>query len=125
MNFRNLATFTALVCCALTVIWAFAPNTLLSTWGVDFSYPVGLVGRRSAALFAGLGIMLFQARLAEPSPARSAIVAGFIVASITLACLGIFELTMGHARLGILSAVAVEFGLGISFIYVARKQSPQ
>ncbi|HTD04456.1 hypothetical protein [Undibacterium sp.] len=125
MNFKNLATLTALLCCMLALIWAFAPDILLSSWGVDFSHPVGLVGRRSAALFAGLGIMLFQTRVAEPSPARSAIVAGLIVANIALACLGIFELTTGHARLGILSAVVVEFALGASFIYVGRKQSPQ
>jgi hypothetical protein len=45
----------------------FAPNLLLSSWDVDFSYPVGLVGRRGAALFAGIGVMFFWARNAEPS----------------------------------------------------------
>lgn len=125
MNFRNLTSFTALVCCALALVWALFPNILLATWGVDFSSSAGLVGRRSAALFAGLGIMLFQARGAEPSPARSAMVSGLIFANIALACLGIFELTTGHARIGILSAVVAEFALGASFIYVGRKQSPQ
>ncbi len=125
MNFRNLAIFTALVYCTLAVIWAFAPNILLLTWGVDFSSSTGLVGRRGAALLAGLGIMLFQARVAEPSPARSAMVSGLIFANIALACLGIFELTTGHAQPGILSAVVAELALGASFIYVGRKQSPQ
>jgi len=125
MNFRNLALFTALVYCALALIWALAPNILLSTWGVDFSYPTGLVGRRNAALLAGLGIMLFQARAAQPSPARSAMVSGLIFANIALACLGIVELTTGHAQLGILVAVIGEFALGVAFIYVGRKPSPQ
>ena len=120
MNFRNLVIFTATLFGMLAVICAFAPDILLSAWGVGFSYPVALVCRRSAALFAGLAVMLFRAREAEASPVRSAIVTGLIVTNITLACLGIFELTTGHAQPGILSAVAVEFALGLSFI----KKSP-
>ena len=78
MNFKNIATVSALICFALALIWTLAPNVLLAMWGVDFSYSVGLVGRRGAALFAAIGIMLFAARNAEPSSARSALVSGFV-----------------------------------------------
>lgn len=123
MNFRNLAIVAALVCFTLALTWACAPATLLAIWGVEFSYPVGLVGRRGAALFAGIGVMFFHARAAEPSAARSALASGFIVGCFALAGLGIVELTTGHAGPGILSAVLVEVALGLSFIYVDRIQS--
>ena len=123
MNFRNLATLSALVCFALTLTWALAPELLLAIWGIEFSYPVGLVGRRGAALFAGIGVMFFMARNAEPSTARSALVSGFIVGCVALAALGIFELASGHAGPGILSAVLVEIALAAAFLYVARKES--
>ncbi len=111
-----------LVCFALAVSWTLAPNTLLTVWGVEFSYPVGLMGRRTAALFGGIGVMFFYARNAEPSSARSALISGFVVVCIALAALGTFELASGHAGLGILSAVLVEVALALAFLYVARTQ---
>lgn len=122
MNFKNLATVSALICFALALIWTFAPNILLAMWSVDYSYPVGLVSRRGAALFAAIGIIFFLARSAEPSSARSAIVSGFIFGCFALSALGAFELATGHAGLGILSAMCVEIALGISFLYVARHE---
>ncbi len=120
MNFRTLASITALGCFLLAAIWAFAPESLLSMWGVEFSYPVGLVGRRGAALFAGIGVMFFYARNAEHSLARSAIISGFTVGCLGLAALGVFELSTGHAKLGILAAVLGEISLAMAFMYVAR-----
>ncbi len=124
MNFRNLAILSSLVCFTLAVTWTLAPNALLTVWGVEFSYSAGLVGRRGAALFAGIGVMFFYARNAEPSSARSALVAGFVVGCVALAALGTFELATGHAGLGILSAVLVEVALALAFLYVARVQHP-
>lgn len=124
MNFRNLAILSSLVCFALAVTWILAPNTLLTVWGFEFSYSAGLVGRRAAALFAGIGVMLFTARDAKPSSARSALVSGFVVGCVALAALGIFEFANGHAGPGILSAVLVEIALAMAFLYVARTQPP-
>jgi hypothetical protein len=122
INFRNLATLSALVCLALAITWVFAPNLLLSMWGVEFSYPVGFVGRRAAALYAAIGIKFFAARNAEPSTARSALMTGFVFGCLALATLGVFELVTGHAGLGILSAVFVEAGLALAFLYVLRTE---
>jgi hypothetical protein len=82
----------------------------------------GLVGRRGAALFTGIGDMFFYARNAEPSLTRSALISGFVVVCIALAALGTFDLASGHAGLGILSAALVEVALAMAFLYVARTQ---
>lgn len=121
LKFRTLAVLFAFMFISLAVVWMFASNIALATWGVEFSYPVGLVGRRCAALFAGIGVMLFSARNAEPSPARSALVNGLVVACLMLATLGVFELVTGHAGPGILPSVVVEVALALSLS--ARKRS--
>lgn len=120
LNFRSLATLTALVFFSLALTWMFVPNLLLSNWGIEFSAPVGLVGRRGAALYAGIGVMFFLARNATPSPARSALVAGLVVACLMLATLGGFELVAGHANSGILTAIVIEVALTLAFLYVGR-----
>ena len=99
-----------------------APNLLLSNWGVEFSSAVGLVGRRGAALYAGMGVMFFAARNAEPSPARSALLQGAVVACLVLAVLGVFELATGHAEVSILVAVFIEVALVLAFLVVRFKE---
>jgi len=91
-------------------------------WGVEYSYPVGLLGRRGAALFLGIGVMFLLARNAKPSPSRSALASGFIVGCLALAVLGVFELFTGHAGPGILSAVAVEVALALAFLAATRTE---
>lgn len=113
--FKNLALLSALICLVLALIWLLAPEFLLSFWSVGFSGSVGLVCRRNAALFAGMGVMLFGLRHAAPLPARSAIAMGFIVARSMLALLGMIEFTIGHAGSGILLAVAVQIVLALGF----------
>jgi hypothetical protein len=123
LDFRTVAMIAALVCFVLTLVWLLSPNLLLSIWAVEFSYAVGLVGRRGAALFAGIGVMLFQVRNTEPSPARSALVTGFVVGCLMLALLGTFEFATGHAGPGILFAVFVEIALACAFLFVERHVS--
>lgn len=122
MNFRNLANLTSLLFFMLAAIWIFSPAFLLSTWGVDSASPSGLVERRLAALYLGIGVIFFSARTAQPSSARTAMASGFIVTCLALAALGIFEFASGHAKPGILSAVLVEVALALAFIHVARTQ---
>lgn len=117
LSFHTDATIATIVCFSLTMVWLFAPKFLLSIWGIAYSHPVGLVSRRGAALFLCIGIMLFLARNAEPSPTRNAITIGFIVGCLALACLGIFELVKKRAHIGILTAVIVEVVLAIAFIF--------
>ncbi len=118
LSFKHLALLAATICFALGLTWLCAAELLLSIWGIAYSYPVGLLGRRSAALFAGLGVMC--ARDAAPSSTRSALSSGLIVSCCLLAALGIFELATGHAGWGILSAVVVEIALAAAFLYVGR-----
>ena len=102
----------------------FAPNTILSSWGVAFSSPVGLVSRRAGALYVGIAVMLFRARNAEPSPARSALVSGFVVACLTLAALGAYELVTGHASRNIAGAVFIEAAFALAFVLVSGAKQP-
>lgn len=107
LNFRTLAILTALIFFALALTWMLAPTLFLSNWGVEFTTSVGLVGRRAAALYAGVGVMFFCAINAPPSPARSALLKGAIVTCLMLAALGVVELATGHAKVGILVAVFI------------------
>lgn len=115
LRFEHLALLSSLVCIALALVWSLAPQFLLTLWAVDFSAPVALVGRRGAALFAGIGVMLFQLRHAAPSPVRAAVANGVVVACSLLAFLGITEFVLGHAGPGILLAVAIEISLSLGF----------
>ena len=122
VTFRTVAILSALVFLSLAFTGILAPEVLPSAWGVAFSYPVGLMSRRGAALYAGIGIMLLGARNSEESPARSALVAGFLVACLILAVLGIFEFAKGHAGKGILGGVLIEVTLMLLFLCVARSR---
>lgn len=122
LDFRRLSLLSALVFFSLALTWTIAPNLLLANWGVEFSSPVGLVGRRGAALYAGMGVMFFSARNAEPSPARSALLGGAVVACLVLAVLGVCELATGHAEVGILAAVFIEIALALAFLAARFKE---
>lgn len=122
ISFRSVAILFALIFFALALTWMFAPGVLLSSWGVDLTSQAGLVGRRGAALYAGMGVMFLNARNAAPSPARSALLRGTVVTCLLLAVLGISELVNGHAGPGILVAVAIEIVLVMAFIHVARSR---
>jgi len=114
-SFRTLATFTAVLCFALAIVWGLLPQRLLAFWSVDYSGPTGLVARRSAMLFLGLGVMFYYARLAPPSAARRALTTGFMAGCFGLAIMGVLEWLDGQAGPGILLAVGVEIALGLGF----------
>ncbi|WP_092397716.1 hypothetical protein [Collimonas sp. OK412] len=117
-HFRALATLSALLFFALALIWMLAPQLPLSDWGIEFTSSAELVSRRAAALYAGIAVMLFSARNAEPSMARSALIKGVVVACFMLATLGILELVTGNASPRILIAVFIEVALMLAFLFV-------
>ncbi|HSI21812.1 MAG TPA: hypothetical protein VK959_02205 [Methylophilaceae bacterium] len=121
LDFRSLAILSALVFFSLAFTWMLAPDLLLSNWGVELSSSAEVVGRRGAALYAGMSVMFFSARNAEPSPARSALLGGAIVTCLILAVLGVFELATGHVGVGILTAVFIEIALVLAFLIVNFK----
>ncbi|WP_369936716.1 hypothetical protein [Xanthomonas tesorieronis] len=101
--------------------WMFVPGAMLANWGIGTSPAAELMARRGAALYAGLSVMFFMARGAAPTPARSALVAGFVTACALLAALGIGELASGHAGRGILVAVVLESVFVLAFLFVREK----
>ena len=62
LSFRTLSTFTAVLCFALALVWGLMPDRLLAIWSIEYSSAAGLVARRSAVLFAALGVMFFLVR---------------------------------------------------------------
>jgi hypothetical protein len=115
MSFKSTALITSVICFCLAGIWTFGSAILLTLWGVDSAASAELVGRRGAALFLGLGVMLLLARDAEPSQARTSLAVGMIVACTALALLGVLECAIGNAGFGILSAVIVELMIALAF----------
>ena len=120
LSFRTLSGLTAALCFLLALIWGVFPDILLAIWSIEYSDGAGFVARRSAVLFAGLGVMFCLVRNAPPSIARSALSNGFIVGCFGLAVLGFAEWLNGHAGPGILLAVLVEFALGLGFVQARR-----
>jgi hypothetical protein len=122
LTFRRAAIGSAFVCFSLALTWTLIPDLLLFSWGVEFSDAAALVGRGEAVMFAGIGIVFFSARDAEPSSIRDALVAGFVFSCCALAALGVFEYVTGHAGPGILSAVVVEIALALALLLGSRKK---
>ncbi len=118
MSFKTTALITSVICFCLAGIWAFGSAILLNLWGVDYAASAELVGRRGAALFLAVGVMLLLARDAELSQARTSLTVGLIVAGTTLALLGVLEFVLGNAGFWILSAVIVELMIALAFLRI-------
>jgi hypothetical protein len=125
--FRYLATLSALLFFALAAVWLFAPATMLANWGIAFdgNSVTSLVGRRAAPLYAAIGVMLILVRHAPASQGRRAVVAGFVTACLLLAALGAVEWAAGRVNAGIFSAIAIEVGLPLAFLWVTRAEAAQ
>jgi len=104
----------------LALIWGLMPDELLAIWGIEYSTATGLVARRSAVVFAALGLIFYWVRNEAPSVTRSALCSGFMVGCFGLAALGFGEWLNGHAGPGILLAVLVELALGLGFLQTRR-----
>lgn len=120
MKFSQLAILTAVLFFILATVWMFFPEQLLTQWGIDPTPGTSVISRRSAAFFAGMGVMCVFARNAEPSPTRYALAAGISTISLILAILGIVEWREGHVNGQILFAVFIELFLGIAFLLSNR-----
>lgn len=116
LSFHTLAVSTAIICFVLAITWSIAPKWVLAFWGVSYSYPVGLVSRRKAAVFLGVGVICYLARDAGISPARTAISIGIIVGTLGLASFSIGEFLTKHARASILLAAVVELSIAVVFL---------
>jgi len=119
-SFRTLSTLTSLLCFLLALIWGFVPDGLLAIWSIEYSSAAGFVARRSAVLFAALGVIFYLVRNEAPSVTRTALSTGFTVGCFGLATLGFGEWLNGHAGPAILLAVLVELALGLGFVQTRR-----
>jgi len=122
LSFHRLAVFTSILFLILAMTWMFSPLYFLSEWGVELSTAAGLVGRRAAALYAGIAVMFFMARNAAPSTTRTALIYGMITSCTMLALLGVYEFATGHATSGILAATFIEVALVLAFLYVSWRR---
>jgi len=118
VSFHTLALATAGIFLLIAIVWLFAPARFLTAWGVKDSAETRLIGRRVAALYAGVAIMFFMARHAEPSLTRTALIIGLVNTCLLLAALGCVELLKGRVSQGILAAVVIELLLSLLFMQV-------
>ena len=122
LKFKSVATVSALVFFALALTLVFAPTRIVGDWGLDVTLSVEVVCRRAGALFAGVAVMLFSARNAEPSVARSALVNGIMAVCVLLTGLGLYELNAGNVTARILIPVVIEVAMLLAF---ARSQAAE
>jgi hypothetical protein len=118
LSFYRLSVFSSILFTVLALILMFAPVLMLSAWGVELTDSSGLVSRRIAALYTGIGVMFFFARNAVYSATRTALIVGTITACLILATLGVYEFLAEHASSGILISVLIEVVLILAFLYV-------
>lgn len=118
MTFFTVALITSLICFMLAVVWLLFPVRLLQVWQVPYTKSAGLLARRSAALFLGLAVMFFMARHASPSPLRSDLSSGIVVACALLAGLGIVEFAAKRAGPAIWLAIVTETAIAAAFMLV-------
>jgi hypothetical protein len=116
MSFKTIAVITAIIGLVLGAAYLFVGDLVISRWQIEPTDSVLLLGRRIGVLYLGLALMFFLARSAPVSVARTALSAGFAVALMILALLGIYELTAGHVGPGILVSAAIEFVLALAYI---------
>jgi hypothetical protein len=119
-GFRTLATISSGLFLVLACMWMFTPAWALAQWGVSSTESAELVGRRAASLYFAFAVMFFMAKDLPSSPGRKALVSGLVVACSILAALGLLELYLGHVRLGILNAVAIEVVMGLALLRADR-----
>jgi hypothetical protein len=118
MSFRSIAVITGVVTLVLGAGYLLAGTLLVRRWRIEPTESVLLLGRRIGALYLGLAVIFFFARSAPVSVARTALCAGTAVACLLLALLGVYERAAGRAGPAILASVAIEFLLGVGYIWI-------
>lgn len=101
MSFRMTASLTAALFLVLAVLLVAFPAPLYAIFALDANPVADFMARRTGAGFAGLFVLCFLARQAEPGPASRAIATGMTVAMLGFAVTGAFEALRGFAGPGI------------------------
>jgi type IV secretory pathway VirB2 component (pilin) len=123
LTFARLATFTSALAFLLAVAFTFWPEFYFGLWQVQYSSPMGVPTRRTAALLFTLGAILFLARNSEPSSARRALSLGLALGAAALAIQALYEFLTGNAGTLILVACITEVGLAAAFLLVGQRET--
>jgi len=123
LRFRAVALVLAVFCGVLAAGWLAAPRLLLATWDLPLDPAARVMALRTAALYLGLGVILFLARGQPPSPARRALAVGSAVVCAALAIAAVGSLAAGLAGPGVLIPVVVEVVAAAAFILTLRDES--
>lgn len=118
MSFNLVATLTAIAGLILGVGWMFAGTSLFRRWGMDSHTDGLLIGRRLAAVYLGVALILFLGRDAPPSDLRVAVCAGMLFVMVVLATLGVYEFRARRASSFILASSALEVFLAVGYGWV-------
>ena len=121
LNFRVVATFTAVLGLLLALAWVFAPQVYLALWRVPYSDATAIIMRRGGALFFAFACIFFLVRHAPPSPARRSLCTGTAIGLGALAVQAGYEVLMGNVGPLVLVALGTEVLLGGAFVAVSRQ----
>jgi hypothetical protein len=114
---KILCTVASVVMLLLGLSWLLFPQSTLASWGLGSEAGMVFIARRYGAMGLGYAVILWLARNAERSPARSAILLGNAVANTAIALVsltGVMTQTVGPAAW---SAVVVEGLLALAFAF--------
>jgi hypothetical protein len=114
---KTLFVATAALTLFLGVAWLFFPEAMLASWNVEAGQSIVYMSRRYGALLFGYVAILWLARNAVASPARTAILVGGLAVTALMSVVSLLGLTAGVIGPVAWSAVAIEAGLAVAFLY--------
>jgi len=121
ISFKDLSLIMSVIAILLFAVLLLAPNLIFILFAVEGNESAYFLARRAALLFLGYALISFAARNAQASAARQAISVGIAVAMLSLAVLGLVELSRGYAGIGILLAISAELFIGLSYLFIWNK----
>lgn len=97
--------------------WLLVPEAMLGRWGVKTDSVGVFLGRRYGTMLLGYATILWLARGAGPSSARSAILSGGALVAALVATVGVTGVVSGTIGPGGWPTVFVEAVLAGGFVY--------
>ncbi len=101
----------------LGVSWCFFPREMLASWGVQGNDVAEYMARRYGGEFFGYATILWLARNAASSAARTAILSGGAAVTTVLTFVSLLGALSGVVGPAVWSAVVIEAVLAVGFTY--------
>jgi hypothetical protein len=120
---RTLFTVTAGLTALLGVGWTFFPHAMFGMWAVQTDEVGVYMARRYGCLLFGYVVLLWLARTAPASPARSAILVGGAVVTTAMTLVSLYGVLTRLVGPGAWGAVGIEALLAAAFIHHCGKES--